>query len=69
MDNPSDVPQQNLLDSIEEPYLRASVITPSSYGIFDGFMSNRRGSLEKWNTFWKEWLVYRMPLAEVVMDF
>ena len=72
VDNPSDVPQQNLLDSIEEPYLRASIITPSSYtGSLMDLCQTRRGSLEKMEYISPERveLVYRMPLAEVVMDF
>ena len=72
VDNPSDVPQQNLLESIEEPYLRASIITPSSYtGSLMDLCQTRRGSMEKMEYISPERveLVYRMPLAEVVMDF
>ncbi len=72
VDNPSDVPQQNLVESIEEPYLRASIITPSTYtGSLMDLCQTRRGSMEKMEYISPERveLVYRMPLAEVVMDF
>ena len=72
VDNPSDVPQQNLVESIEEPYLRASIITPSTYtGSLMDLCQTRRGNMEKMEYISPERveLVYRMPLAEVVMDF
>ncbi len=72
VDNPSDVPQQNSVESIEEPYLRASIITPSTYtGSLMDLCQSRRGSMEKMEYISPERveLVYRMPLAEVVMDF
>ena len=72
VDNPSDVPQQNSVESIEEPYLRASIITPSTYtGSLMDLCQTRRGSMEKMEYISPERveLVYRMPLAEVVMDF
>ena len=72
VDNPSEVPQQNLIDSIAEPYLRASIITPSSFtGTLMDLCQTRRGTMEKMEYISPERveLVYRMPLAEVVMDF
>ena len=48
VDNPSDVPQSNSMSQIEEPYLLASVITPSSYtGTLMDLCQSRRGELVK----------------------
>lgn len=72
VDNPSEVPQQNLIEVIEEPYLLASIITPSSYtGTLMDLCQTRRGTMDKMEYISPERveLVYRMPLAEVVMDF
>jgi GTP-binding protein LepA len=72
VDNPSEVPQQNLIEAIEEPYLLASIITPSSYtGTLMDLCQTRRGTMDKMEYISPERveLVYRMPLAEVVMDF
>jgi len=72
VDNPSEVPQQNLIDVIEEPYLLASIITPSSYtGTLMDLCQTRRGTMDKIEYISPERveLVYRIPLAEVVLDF
>ena len=46
VDNPSEVPQSNSMSEIEEPYLLASVITPSSYtGTLMDLCQSRRGEL------------------------
>ncbi|MAU39923.1 MAG: elongation factor 4 [Actinobacteria bacterium] len=72
VDNPSDVPQSNNMSQIEEPYLLASVITPSSYtGTLMDLCQSRRGELVKMEYLSPERveLSYRLPLAEVVLDF
>jgi len=72
VDNPSEVPQQNMIESIEEPYLRASILTPSSYtGTLMDLCQARRGTMEKMEYISPERveLIYRVPLAEVVIDF
>ena len=52
VDNPSDVPQSNNLTQIEEPYLLASIITPSSYtGTLMDLCQGRRGELVKMEYF------------------
>lgn len=70
--NPSDVPPLNELESIEEPYLLASIITPSDYtGTLMELCQSRRGELVKMEYLSPERveLSYRLPLAEVVLDF
>ena len=72
VDNPSDVPPLNELESIEEPYLLASIITPSDYtGTLMELCQSRRGELVKMEYLSPERveLTYRLPLAEVVLDF
>ncbi|MEE2682345.1 MAG: translation elongation factor 4 [Actinomycetota bacterium] len=72
VDNPSDVPPLNQLTSIEEPYLIASILTPSDFtGTLMDLCQSRRGELSKMEYLSPERveLSYRLPLAEVVLDF
>ncbi len=72
IDNPSALPPAGDLRSIEEPYLTASMITPSDYtGTLMELCQSRRGRMEKMEYLSPERmeLVYRLPLAEVVIDF
>ena len=72
IDNPSAMPPSGDLQMIEEPYLTASMITPSDYtGTLMELCQSRRGQLEKMEYLSPERmeLVYRLPLAEVVIDF
>jgi GTP-binding protein LepA len=66
------MPSAGEIDSIAEPYLRASVITPSDYtGTVMDLCQSRRGVMEKLEYLSPERveLHYRLPLAEVVVDF
>ncbi len=72
VDNPSDVPPAGEIDRIEEPWLMATIITPSSYtGTLIELCEARRGSQQRIDYLSPERveLVYRLPLAEVVTDF
>ena len=72
IDNPSDLPDGAEIDFIEEPMLKASIVTPSEYtGTMMDLCQTRRGVMEKMEYLSPERveLVYKMPLAEVVMDF
>ncbi len=72
IDNPSAMPPSGDLRQIEEPYLKASMITPSDYtGTLMELCQSRRGQIEKMEYLSPERmeLVYRLPLAEVVIDF
>ncbi len=69
---PSEMPSAGEIDSIAEPYLRASVITPSDFtGTVMDLCQTRRGVMEKLEYLSPERveLHYRLPLAEVVVDF
>lgn len=70
--NPAGMPDQTEIDHIEEPYIRASIITRTEYiGNIMTLCSGKRGELVK-----QEYvsgdrveLYYDMPLAEIVIDF
>ncbi len=70
--NPSGLPDPTLIDHIEEPYIRASVITTSDFiGPIMTLCLGKRGELVK-----QEYisgnrmeLIFDMPLGEIVIDF
>jgi GTP-binding protein LepA len=72
VDNPTDFPDEGLIEGAEEPYIRASVITPSSYlGNIMTLCMEKRG-VQSNMTYLDEKrveLVYEMPLSEVLFDF
>jgi GTP-binding protein LepA len=71
-DNPSQMPEASRLDHVDEPMLRATVIVPAEYtGPVMDLCQSRRGELERMEYLSPERLelVYRIPLAEVVVDF
>ena len=70
--NPSGLPDLTLIDHIEEPYIRASVITAADYiGPIMTLCLGKRGELVK-----QEYIsgnrmeiIFDMPLGEIVIDF
>ncbi len=72
VDNPADLPPPQKIDFIEEPYFRVSIITPKEYtGTLMDLCQTRRGDMTKLEYLSPERveLHYRVPLAEVVVDF
>jgi GTP-binding protein LepA len=72
VDNPSALPPAAQIDHIEEPYLTVTVVLPTEYtGTVMDLCQSRRGEMERMEYLSPERLelVYRMPLAEVVIDF
>ncbi|MFN2607191.1 MAG: translation elongation factor 4, partial [Acidimicrobiales bacterium] len=72
VDNPSDMPSPNLVDFVEEPYLTATLLLPTEYtGPVMDLCQGRRADMAKMEYLSPERveLVYRIPLAEVVVDF
>ncbi len=70
--NPSELPPAAEIVSIAEPYLRASVLTPTDYtGAVMNLCQTRRGEMVKMEYLSPERVEihYRLPLAEVVIDF
>jgi GTP-binding protein LepA len=72
VDNPSVMPPAQNIESIAEPMLRLTIITPAEYtGTVMDLCQSRRGTLGKMQYLSPERLelTYRVPLAEVVVDF
>jgi GTP-binding protein LepA len=70
--SPSEMPEPQKLEWIEEPYLQATILTPTEYtGTLMDLCQTRRGDMVRMEYLSPERLelVYRIPLAEVVMDF
>lgn len=71
-DNPADYPDEGSIASSEEPYIRASIISPSPYlGNIMSLCIEKRGlqtNLQYLDEKRVE-VVYEMPLAEVLFDF
>lgn len=70
--NPSQLPPVNKIDSILEPYVKATVITPSEFlGNIITLLNNRRGIQTKMDyiTTDRVLLEYDIPMNEIVMDF
>jgi GTP-binding protein LepA len=72
IDNPADLPDPASIERVLEPYLKTTIITPSTYtGALMELCQSRRGEMLKLEYLSPERLElqYRMPLGEVVMDF
>ena len=70
--NPSGLPPATLIDRIEEPYIRAQVISRSDYyGPIMKLCLDKRGMLinQHYLTADRLELTYEMPLSEIVFDF
>ncbi len=70
--NPSELPPVNHIARIEEPYVKATVITPTIYlGNIMNLLVNKRGTQDKM-TYLNEdrvMLEYSLPMNEIVVDF
>ncbi|MHA8086409.1 translation elongation factor 4 [Aquirufa sp. Wall-65K1] len=69
---PSDLPEPNLINIIEEPYIKAQIITKSEYtGVIMSLCMDKRGILinQIYLTTDRVELTFDMPLSEVVFDF
>lgn len=72
MNNPSDYPDPTRLDHIEEPYIKAQMITKPEYiGAIMGLCLAKRGIIlnQHYLTTSRVELNFEMPLAEIVFDF
>jgi GTP-binding protein LepA len=70
--NPAGMPEQTLIDHIEEPYIRASVITTANYiGPIMTLCLGKRGELVKQDYISgnRVELIFDLPLGEIVIDF
>lgn len=72
LNNPSDLPDPSTLDRIEEPYIKATIITKSDFvGNVMSLCIEKRGQItnQTYLTTQRVELTFDMPLAEIVFDF
>jgi GTP-binding protein LepA len=72
VNNPSDLPEPSTLNRVEEPYIKASIITKSEFiGPVMSLCIEKRGEITNQNylTTDRVELHFDMPLSEIVFDF
>ncbi len=72
VNNPSDFPDPSRLESVEEPFINAQIITKSEYvGSVMNLCIEKRGALKNqvYLTSDRVEMSFEMPLAEIVFDF
>jgi GTP-binding protein LepA len=72
MHNPSDMPDPTQLDYIEEPYIKASIITKAEFvGPVIKLCMDKRGIMlnQSYLTTDRVEMVFELPLGEIVFDF
>jgi GTP-binding protein LepA len=72
VNNPSDLPDPSSLDRVEEPFIKASIITKADYvGNVMSLCIEKRGQItnQSYLTTERVELTFDMPLAEIVFDF
>jgi len=72
IDNPTKLPESNHIERFEEPFIKATIITPEAYvGNLLALCQERRGT-QKGLTYLnptRVMMTYEMPLNEIVLDF
>ncbi|WP_272151620.1 translation elongation factor 4 [Tenacibaculum aiptasiae] len=72
VNNPTDLPDPSKLDRVEEPFIKASIITKSDFvGQVMSLCIEKRGQIvnQTYLTPQRVELIFDMPLAEIVFDF
>ena len=72
VNNPSDLPDPSYLDHVEEPFIKATIITKSDYvGNVMSLCIEKRGTItnQTYLTTERVELCFDLPLAEIVFDF
>ena len=71
MHNPADMPEVTKIDHIEEPWIKATIMTPDEYlGQVLSLCTERRGEqIDLTYAGSRAMVVYKLPLNEVVFDF
>lgn len=72
IDNPSDLPPVTTIQSIQEPYVKATIIVPNTYvGTLMDLCQDRRGIFSNMEYLDENrvMLTYQLPLGEIIMDF
>ncbi|MDE3058868.1 MAG: translation elongation factor 4 [Bacteroidota bacterium] len=72
VDNPSEMPPMGSIEKVEEPYIKAQIITPTEYiGNIMKLCMERRGIYKNTNYLdpTRADLSYEFPLSEIIFDF
>ena len=72
VNNPSDMPEQGDIDSINEPFIKAEIISPAEFiGSIMKLCMSKRGIYRSTNYLStnKVQLIFDMPLGEIIYDF
>ncbi|MDQ7947581.1 MAG: translation elongation factor 4 [Pedobacter sp.] len=72
VNNPSDLPDPSKLDSVEEPYIKANIITKAEFvGPIMSLCIQKRGIIvnQSYLTSDRVELIFEMPMGEIVFDF
>jgi GTP-binding protein LepA len=72
VNNPSDLPDPSKLDSVEEPFIKANIITKADFvGPVMSLCIQKRGIIinQSYLTSDRVELVFEMPMGEIVFDF
>ena len=70
--NPSDLPDPSKLDHVQEPYIKANIITKSEYvGSIMSLCIQKRGAIvnQSYLTSDRVELIFEIPMGEIVFDF
>ncbi|WP_299015801.1 translation elongation factor 4 [uncultured Polaribacter sp.] len=72
VNNPSDLPEPSKLNRVEEPFIKASIVTKADFvGQVMSLCIEKRGQIvnQTYLTTQRVELIFEMPLAEIVFDF
>ncbi|NLC77109.1 MAG: elongation factor 4 [Clostridia bacterium] len=72
VDNPAHLPEPQFIDTVEEPYVKASIMVPSDFvGAVMELCQEKRGTFSnmEYVTPSRVMLVYALPLSETIFDF
>lgn len=72
VNNPSDLPDPSKLDSVEEPFIKANIITKAEFvGPVMSLCIQKRGTIvnQSYLTSDRVELIFEMPMGEIVFDF
>ena len=72
VNNPSDMPEQGDIDTINEPFIKAEIIAPAEFiGSIMKLCMSKRGIYRSTNYLStnKVQLIFDMPLGEIIYDF
>ena len=72
VNNPSDLPEQSIIETVKEPFIKASIITKAEFvGSVMSLCIEKRGQIKNqtYLTTERVELTFDLPLAEIVFDF